>query len=86
MSENDLVRWRTESLDLIILDLITKKQGTIKEGELLEMLRAMIKDLSPSQLNRELLDLEMRGKINLTTQKKGRVIILLKPQGSRSGV
>jgi hypothetical protein len=82
MADDDNSRWRTESLDLIILDLLLKKQGTLKEEELMEMLRAMIKDLSGSQLNRELMDLELRGKINVSTLKKGRLITLVRPKGS----
>jgi len=82
MADDDNSRWRTESLDLIILDLLLKKQGTLKEEELMEMLRAMIKDLSGSQLNRELMDLELRGKINVSTLKKGRLITLVRLKGS----
>lgn len=82
MSDNE--RWRTESMDLIILDLLNKRQGTLKEEELLEMLQAMLKDYSSSQLNRELLDLEMRGKVNVSTLKKGRVITIIKPRERRT--
>jgi hypothetical protein len=80
MSNEDTVRWRTESLDLIILDLLAKRQGTLKEDELAEMLRAMLKDLSSWDLNRELLCLELRGKVNVTALKKSRVITLVKPR------
>jgi len=79
--EEESGRWRTESLALIILDLLTKRQGTLKEEELLEMLQAMMKDLSSSELNKQLLELELRGKVNVTTLKKGRVITLAKPRG-----
>jgi hypothetical protein len=82
MANDDNSRWRTESLDLIILDLLVKKQGTLKEEELMEMLRAMIKDLSGSELNRELMELELRGKVNVSTLKKGRIITLVRPKGS----
>jgi hypothetical protein len=71
-------------MDLIILDLLNKRQGTLKEEELLEMLQAMLKDYSSSQLNRELLDLEMRGKVNVSTLKKGRVITIIKPRERRT--
>ena len=74
------MKWRTESLDLIILDLLTKRQGTLKEEELMDMLRAMLRDLSYADLNKELLDLELRGKVNVTALKKGRVITLTKPR------
>jgi hypothetical protein len=82
MADENNNRWRTESLDLIILDLLVKRQGTLKESELMEMLRAMIKDISGSELNRELMDLELRGKINVSTLKKGRLITLVRPKGS----
>jgi hypothetical protein len=71
-------------MDLIILDLLNKRQGTLKEGELHEMLQAMLKDYSSSQLNRELLSLEMRGKVNVSTLKKGRVITIVKPRERRT--
>jgi hypothetical protein len=77
--------WRTESLDLIILDLLHKREGTIKDNELLEMLKAMLRDFSAADLNKALMSLELRGKINVATQKKGKVITLLKPrQGGQS--
>ena len=77
--------WRTESLDLIILDLIHKREGTIKDNELLEMLKAMLRDFSAADLNKILLTLELRGKINVATQKRGKVITLLKSrQGGQS--
>lgn len=82
MAEDENQRWRTESLDLIILDLLMKRQGSLKEEELLEMLRAMIKDLSGAQLNRKLMDLELRGKVNVSSLKKGRVITLVRPKGA----
>ena len=71
-------------MDLIILDLLNKRQGTLKEEELHEMLQAMLKDYSSSQLNRELLSLEMRGKVNVSTLKKGRVITIVKPRERRT--
>jgi len=77
--------WRTESLDLIILDLLHKREGTIKDNELLEMLKAMLRDFSAADLNKALMNLELRGKINVATQKKGKVITLLKSrQGGQS--
>ena len=82
MANNENHVWRTESLDLIILDLLVKKGGSLKEEELLEMLRAMIRALSGADLNRELMDLELRGKINVSALKKGRLISLIKPKGS----
>ncbi len=84
MSDENM-RWRTESLDLIIIDLLGKKQGTLKDEELIEMLRAMLRELSVTELNKALLNLELRGKINVAMIKKGRVITLLKPrQGGSS--
>jgi len=66
--------WRTESLDLIILDLLHKREGTIKDN-----------DFSTADLNKILMNLELRGKINVATQKKGKVITLPKPrQGGQS--
>ncbi|HRU81618.1 MAG TPA: hypothetical protein P5168_03610 [Candidatus Methanomethylicus sp.] len=72
------MKWRTESLDLIILDLIAKKQGTLGDEELLEMLKAMLKEISMTELNKALIELELRGKINVSLLKKGRTITLMK--------
>lgn len=71
------IRWRTESPELIVLDLLAKRQGTLKEEELTEMLRAMMKDISSLEINKILMNLELRGKISVSQIKKGRVITLL---------
>jgi len=65
-------------LDLIILDLVRKRDGAVKDDELLEMLKTMIKDISMSELNRVLMKLELRGKVNVSSQKKGKVITMAK--------
>ncbi|HPC27355.1 MAG TPA: hypothetical protein P5290_02845 [Candidatus Methanomethylicus sp.] len=78
MTWDNGMKWRTESLDLIILDLIAKKQGTLGDEELLEMLKAMLKEISMTELNKALIELELRGKINVSLLKKGRTITLMK--------
>lgn len=55
-----------------------KRDGSIRDDELLEMLRTMIKDISIGELNRALMRLELRGKVNVSAQKKGKVITLAK--------
>jgi hypothetical protein len=82
MAWDNGMRWRTESLDLIILDLISKRQGTLGDEELLEMLKAMLKEISMTELNKALIELELRGKINVSLLKKGRTITLIKPRQS----
>jgi len=42
------------------------------------MLKTMIKDISLAELNRVLMRLELRGKVNVSAQKKGKVITLAK--------
>ncbi|MDI9644644.1 MAG: hypothetical protein QFX35_05440 [Candidatus Verstraetearchaeota archaeon] len=74
------IRWRTESLELIVIDLLAKRQGTLKEEELFEMLKAMMKDLSMLEVNKVLMNLELRGKISVSQIKKGRVVTLLHPK------
>lgn len=74
------IRWRTESPELIVMDLLAKRQGTLKEEELAEMLRAMMKDISTLEINKILMSLELRGKITVSQIKKGRVITLLQPK------
>lgn len=75
-SAEEGIRWRTESPDLIVLDLLAKRQGTLKEEELVEMLKAMMKDISMLEINKILMNLELRGKITVSQIKKGRVISL----------
>lgn len=77
ISEDD-ANWRAEPLDLIILDLVRKREGSVRDDELLEMLRTMINDISLGELNRALMRLELRGKVNVSAQKKGKVITLAK--------
>lgn len=76
----DRIRWRTESPELIVLDLLAKRQGTLKEEELVGMLKAMMKDISMLEINKILMNLELRGKITVSQIKKGRVISLLQPK------
>ncbi|MBC7120925.1 MAG: hypothetical protein H5T33_05015 [Candidatus Methanosuratus sp.] len=76
----DRIRWRTESPELIVLDLLAKRQGTLKEEELVGMLKAMMKDISMLEINKILMNLELRGKITVSHIKKGRVITLLQPK------
>lgn len=85
MTLEEGIRWRTESLDLIILDLLAKRQGTLKDDELLEMLKAMLKEISMTELNKVLIELEMRGKVNVALLKKGRSISLMKPRQGHGG-
>jgi hypothetical protein len=40
----------------------------------------MLKELSVTELNKVLIELELRGKINVAVQKKVRIITLLKPK------
>lgn len=84
VSDNGM-EWRTESLGLIILDLLAKRQGTLKDDELLEMLRAMLKEISMTELNKALIELEMRGKVNVSLLKKGRSITVMKPRQRQGG-
>ncbi len=76
----DRIRWRTESPELIVLDLLAKRQGTLKEEELVGMLKAMMKDISMLEINKILMNLELRGKITVSHIKKGMVITLLQPK------
>ncbi len=84
VSDNGM-SWRTESLDLIILDLLAKRQGTLRDDELLEMLKAMLKEISMTELNKTLMELEMRGKVNVAMLKKGRSVTVMKPRQRQGG-
>ncbi|MDH5806432.1 MAG: hypothetical protein ABIM42_06110 [candidate division WOR-3 bacterium] len=81
MSENDTV-WRSEPLDLIILDLLRRKEGSLKDDELFEMLKSMVKEISLPILNKVLMKLELTGKINVSSLKKGKLITIIKQKES----
>lgn len=81
MSENDVI-WRSEPLDLIILDLLRRKEGSLKDDELFEMLKSMVKEISLSTFNKVIMKLELTGKINVSSLKKGKLITMIKQKES----
>lgn len=81
MSENDVI-WKSEPLDLIILDLLRRKEGSLKDDELFEMLKSMFKEISLPTLNKTLMKLELTGKINVSSLKKGKLITVVKQKES----
>ncbi|MCS7098018.1 MAG: hypothetical protein NZ922_03445 [Candidatus Methanomethyliaceae archaeon] len=81
MAEEESI-WRSEPLDLIILDLLRRKDGSLKEDELLEMLKSMVKEISLPTLNKILMKMELSGKISVSSLKKGKLITMIKRKES----
>ncbi len=70
--------WRTEPLDVIILEILSSKGGTITDKNLYDAVRTLRPDLSMNEFNKALLRLEIKGYISVATVKKNlRNVILL---------
>lgn len=62
--------WRPEPLELIIMDVLKRRAGTIKDKELYEVVKKVVKDLSYKDFNRTLMKLELNGIVSTSTIKK----------------
>lgn len=62
--------WRPEPLELIIMDVLKRRAGTIKDKELYEAVKKVVKDLSYKDFNKTLMRLELNGIISTSTIKK----------------
>ncbi len=75
--------WNPIPLKNAILHAINKRQGVILDGDLFQLLQKNFKDVSPSELNRCLMDLEIEGIIHVSTitKTKRRVEIVKEGMG-----
>lgn len=63
--------WSPRPLHLAIVELL-KKEGTLTDAELLKDLKESFGELSPRELNRALMKLEISGLIRVSRLMKGK--------------
>jgi len=63
--------WSPRPLHLAVVELL-KKEGTLTDAELLKDLRDSFGELSPRELNRVLMKLEISGLIRVSRLMKGK--------------
>ena len=63
--------WSPRPLHLAVVELL-KKEGTLTDAELLKDLRESFGELSPRELNRVLMKLEISGLIRVSRLMKGK--------------
>ncbi len=73
--------WKAESLEPLIIDILSKKQSAVKDKELYMMLKELIRSMTPKDFSRALMRLELWGFIRVTSHKKTmKLIELLKTE------
>ncbi|MCD6515217.1 MAG: hypothetical protein ACTSSP_08675 [Candidatus Asgardarchaeia archaeon] len=84
MSSKD---WPSLPLTVVILDILEKHKGIILDNELMSILERVYGDVSPNELNKALLKLEIDGLIHVSyITKTRRKIEILKPGQGYMGV
>ncbi len=73
--------WKAESLEPIIIDILSKKESAVKDKELYMMLKELIRSMTPKDFSRALMRLELWGFIRVTSFKKTmKLVELLKTE------
>jgi len=73
--------WKPYPLHLAILEGLEKKGGSLTDTELYDLLVESFGDIGFSTLNKELLRLEIQGRVRISTMMKGkRRVELIKPK------
>ena len=62
--------WLSMPLEEIIIDLLKRRGGIAKDRELYTMLKAMLGDISPREMMRALLKLELNDVVRVSTIKR----------------
>ncbi len=77
--------WKAESLEPLIIDILSKKESAVKDKELYMMLKELIRTVTVKDFTRALMRLELWGFIRVTSHKKTlKLIELMKIEnGSR---
>ena len=76
-----MARWMSIPLEEIIVDLLKRRGGVVKDRELHTMLKAMLGDLSQRELVRALLKLELHDVVRVSNIKKNlRSVTLVKQE------
>jgi len=76
-----LAQWMPVPLEEIIVDLLRRRGGVVKDRELLTMLKAMLGDVSQRELIKALLKLELHDVVRVSNIKKNlRSVTLVKQE------
>ncbi|MCD6509700.1 MAG: hypothetical protein J7L11_04835 [Thermoprotei archaeon] len=60
-----------------ILEILERKNSLVKEQELFNSIKSIMSDISPSEFNKALMNLEIRGLIEVDLMKRGTRVIRL---------
>jgi len=63
--------WRPQLLHLKIIEVL-ERRGSLTDAELYNLLKEFYEDLSFSELNKALMDMEITGHVHVSTLTKGR--------------
>jgi len=63
--------WRPQLLHLKIIEVL-ERRGSLTDAELYNLLKEFYEDLSFSELNKALMDMEITGHVRVSTLTKGR--------------
>ncbi len=75
--------WMSTPLEEIIVDILKRRGGIVKDKELYTMLKAMLGDISPREMLKALLKLELNDIVRVSTIKKNlKSITLIKKEES----
>ncbi len=76
-----MAQWMPVPLEEIIVDLLRRRGGVVKDRELLTMLKAMLGDVSQRELIKALLKLELHDVVRVSNIKKNlRSVTLVKQE------
>lgn len=75
MSKEKRAVWKTMPLATAVLMAIEKRQGVLLDDELIKILSMEFGDVSPSEINQVLMELEIRGIVHVShiTKNKRRI-------------
>ncbi len=71
----DSSRWSIRPLHVKIYDIVSERK-TIRYSELIRMLRSIDASITDDEVNKELMKLEIWGKIDVITEGAGKLIVL----------
>jgi hypothetical protein len=66
--------WKVHPIYTTVAEIL-EKRGSLTDIELFDMLREIYKDIGYNDLNRTLMQMEVAGKIYVSTLKKGRRLV-----------
>ncbi|MFW9995647.1 MAG: hypothetical protein ACFFD4_26650 [Candidatus Odinarchaeota archaeon] len=75
--------WYEVPLALMILKILDKRDGIVLEHDLINLIEKDIGSITKTRLNKELMKLEIHGKISVTRIKKKERKITLLPEDSK---